>query len=418
MFDKVTINVKAGDGGNGAVSFRHEKFVPFGGPDGGNGGGGGSVVIKADASVDNLFKYRRKRIFKAGNGRNGAGRKKHGRNSEDLVLAVPPGTIVKYASESEETVTDLVDSGDEVIVAYGGKGGWANTHYATSTNQAPHIAQRGEVGEEKVVSLEMRLIADVGIIGYPNAGKSTLLASASAAKPKIADYPFTTIEPVLGIVEVGYDRFTMAEVPGLIEGAHMGKGLGHTFLQHILRTKILIHIVSGTSESPVEDLIHVNQELALYDPLLANKVQIVALNKIDLPGVQDRLSLIKQEFKEAGLKARYISAATGDGVSDLMSEALKTLKQVAAKETKKEITKKVFRPGPRDTGVTVEKKGDVFIIHAPELERIIVGAGASETELRWQVQNQLYRRGANKVLEKAGVKPGSKVRCGELEWEW
>ena len=335
-----------------------------------------------------------------------------------MVLTVPPGTVVKYASESEETVVDLVNAGDEEIAARGGKGGWGNVHYATSTNQAPYIAQRGEAGEERTVSLEMRLIADVGIIGYPNAGKSTLLASASAAKPKIADYPFTTIEPELGIVEVGYDRFTMAEVPGLIEGAHLGKGLGHTFLQHILRTKILIHLLSGTSESLVDDLIHVNQELVLYDPMLAGKVQIVALNKIDLPGVQDKLSSIKREFSQVGIKARFISAATGEGVPDLMVEALKTLKQEAAKESDREITKKVFRPGPEDAGITVEKKGDTYIIHAAELERIVVGAGASETELRSQVQNQLTRRGANKILEKAGVKPGSKVRCGELEWEW
>ena len=410
--------MKAGNGGNGAVSFRHEKFVPYGGPDGGNGGSGGDVIIRADGSVDNLFKYRRKRLYKAVNGRNGAGKKKHGRNGEDMVLTVPPGTVVKYASESEETVVDLVNAGDEEIAARGGKGGWGNVHYATSTNQAPYIAQRGEAGEERTVSLEMRLIADVGIIGYPNAGKSTLLASASAAKPKIADYPFTTIEPELGIVEVGYDRFTMAEVPGLIEGAHLGKGLGHTFLQHILRTKILIHLLSGTSESLVDDLIHVNQELVLYDPMLAGKVQIVALNKIDLPGVQDKLSSIKREFSQVGIKARFISAATGEGVPDLMVEALKTLKQEAAKESDREITKKVFRPGPEDAGITVEKKGDTYIIHAAELERIVVGAGASETELRSQVQNQLTRRGANKILEKAGAKPGSKVRCGELEWEW
>jgi GTP-binding protein len=418
MFDNAIINIRSGDGGNGAVSFRHEKFVPYGGPDGGNGGSGGNVVIKADSSIDNLFKYRRKRVYKAANGRNGAGGKRHGKNGDDFVLKVPPGTVVQFTTESEETVVDLVHAGDEVIAACGGKGGWGNSHYATSTNQAPHIGQRGEAGEEKTVSLEMRLIADVGIIGYPNVGKSTLLSSASAARPKVADYPFTTIEPVLGMVEVGYERFTIAEVPGLIEGAHLGKGLGHTFLQHILRTKILIHLLNGNSESPIDDFIKVNQELALYDPVLARKVQIVALNKIDLPGVQDRLSLIKQEFNGANVKACFISAVTGEGVPELMAEALKTLKQVAAKESDKDVTKKVFRPGPRDTGITVEKKGEVYIITAPELERIIVGAGASEAELRWQVQNQLNRRGAGKILEKAGAKPGSRVRCGELEWEW
>jgi GTP-binding protein len=418
MFDKTTINVKAGDGGKGAVSFRREKFVPYGGPDGGNGGDGGSVVVKAAQSVDNLIKYRRRKVFKADNGRNGTGGKKHGRDGEDLVLEVPPGTVVSCASEYEEWVADLVDSGDEVIVAQGGKGGWGNSHYATSTNQAPHIAQRGEAGEEKMVSLEMRLIADVGIIGYPNVGKSTLLSAASAARPKIDSYPFTTIEPVLGIVEVGYERFVMAEVPGLIEDAHLVKGLGHAFLQHVLRTKILIHLVSGSSPSPVDDLIQVNRELALYDPMLAGKVQIVALNKIDLPEVRDRLSLIKREFEEADIKACFISAATGEGVPELMGETLKTLKQVTVQESAAETTKKIFRPRPRDTGITVGRRGDVFIIHAPELERIVVGAGAGDNELQWQIQNQLSKRGARKLLEKAGVKPGSRVRCGGLEWEW
>jgi len=357
-------------------------------------------------------------VFRAENGRNGAGGKKHGRNGEDLVLKVPRGTLVKYATGDEGAVIDLVEVGDEVIAAHGGKGGWGNSHYATSTNQAPHIAQRGEAGEEKAVSLEMRLIADVGIIGYPNAGKSTLLAAASAARPKIAEYPFTTIEPVLGTVETGYDRFTLAEVPGLIKGAHQGKGLGHSFLQHILRTRILIHLLNGTSESPEDDLIKVNQELALYDPVLAKKVQIVALNKIDLPKVRDRLSLIRKDLERANVKARCISAATGEGVPELMAEAFRTLKQITAKESGSEISKKVFRPVPRESGITVEKKGETFVIHAPELERVIVGAGAGENELRWQVRNQLNRQGVGKLLEKAGAGSGSRVRCGELEWEW
>lgn len=418
MFDKASLNVIAGSGGNGAVSFRHEKFVPYGGPDGGNGGNGGDVVIRADGSVDNLIKYRRRRIYKAGDGRNGAGSKRHGRNGDDLVLMVPPGTVIRYASEAEDAVVDLMQAGDEVIAASGGRGGWGNSHYATSTNQAPHIAQRGEAGEEKTVWLEMRLIADVGIIGYPNAGKSTLLSSASAAKPKIADYPFTTIEPALGIVEVGYDRFIMAEVPGLIEGAHLGKGMGHAFLQHILRTKMLLHLVSGTSASPLEDLVSVNQELALYDPTLARKVQVVVINKIDLPGVRDRLSLIKRELKGAGVEARFISAITGEGIPELVEEVLGMLQRVSAEERSREMTQKVFRPGTQEAGIAVEKKGDTYIVYAPEIERIIVGAGAGEDELRWQVQRLLNRRGINKLLEKAGVKPGGKVRCGELEWEW
>lgn len=418
MFDRVVLNVKAGNGGDGAVSFRHEKFVPFGGPDGGNGGDGGSVIIRADGALDDLYKYKRKRVYKAENGHNASGRKKHGRSGRDLVLSVPPGTFLKYVSEYEDTEVDLVSIGDEAVVARGGKGGWGNVHYATSVNQAPHIAQRGEAGEERTVTLELRLIADVGIIGYPNAGKSTLLASASAAKPRIADYPFTTIEPVLGTVEVGTERFVMAEVPGLIEGAHLGKGLGHTFLQHVMRTRILIHLISGTSESPLEDMMRVNQELALYNPMLARKAQIAAVNKIDMPDVEARLATIGDSFQSAGIKPHFISAARGTGVPGLMKAAYRRIESDTADAGDWKTASKIFKPKPKDTAIKVEKRDEVFVLHAPELERLVAGPGSSPSELRGQMHRQLTRRGLIKQLEKAGVKPGSKVRCGELEWEW
>jgi GTP-binding protein len=418
MYDRVTINVKAGDGGDGAVSFRREKFVPYGGPDGGDGGKGGDVIIRADRTVDSLIKYRRKRLYRAGEGAKATGRKRHGKNGEDLVLAVPPGTFIEYSNGNEAAEVDLIRTGDEAIVARGGSGGLGNTHFTTSVNQVPHIAQRGEAGEESTISLEMRLIADVGIIGYPNAGKSTLLAAASAARPKIADYPFTTIEPVLGVVEMGNDRFVIAEVPGLIEGAHLGKGLGHEFLQHIRRTKMLIHLVSGTSESPWEDILRVNQELNLYDPALSHKPQMVVLNKIDLPEVSNRLSPIRKEFKNAGVNVYYISAVTGEGVPELMTEAVKTLNIENEKVSKGEPGRKIFHPEPRDIAVRVEKKGGVYHLHVPELARLMAGPGASPAELRWQMQRQLTRRGLIKQLEKAGIAPGDRVRCGELEWEW
>ena len=418
MYDKVTIKVKAGNGGDGAVSFRREKFVPYGGPDGGDGGKGGDVILRADRSVDSLIKYRRRKIYRATDGANATGRKRQGKNGQDQVLTVPPGTFIEYSNGTDVAEVDLVRDDDEAIVARGGSGGWGNTHFATSVNQVPHIAQRGESGEESNVSLEMRLIADVGIIGYPNAGKSTLLTAASAARPKIADYPFTTIEPVLGVVEMGNERFIMAEVPGLIEGAHLGKGLGHEFLQHIHRTKILIHLVSGTSESPIEDMLRVNQELNLYDPDLSRKPQIMTLNKIDLPEVNNHLSAVRDEFKNAGVEAYYISAINGQGVPELMSEAVKILNTENEKVSKPEPGRKIFHPQPRDTAVRVEKKGGVFHLHVPELERLMSGPGASPAELRWQMQRQLTRRGLIKQLEKAGIKDGDKVRCGELEWEW
>lgn len=420
MYDRVEIRVRSGNGGDGVIGFRREKFVPFGGPDGGNGGNGGGIIVRADESVDSLRKFRQKRFYRAENGRNGGGNKKHGRNGLDLILTVPSGTIVSYKmSVGYDTfIADLATSGDEVLVASGGKGGWGNTRFVSSTNQAPHIAQKGEPGKEQVILLEMRLIADVGVIGYPNVGKSTLLAAASAAKPRIDNYPFTTIEPVLGVVEVGQEIFVMAEIPGLIEGAHLGKGLGHDFLRHVLRTKILIHLLSGSSVSPIEDMMRVNDELALFDSALARKPQVVALNKIDLPEVSSRLERIRDNLNSAGIEGFYISAATGQGVSELMSETIKVLKTVATEEQRVRFPKKIFRPQPRDTGILVKKEGDVYVLSVPELERIVAGAGVSPSELRWHLKWQLDRMGVNKALAKAGVKPGDKIRCGKLEWEW
>ncbi len=402
------------------MSFRREMYVPYGGPDGGDGGKGGDVIIRTDESCSNLREYHRGRQYRAENGKNGAGKKKHGRDGNDIVLTVPAGTMIFEKEETGTTIliADLKSSGDKVIVAAGGKGGWGNVHFKSSTNQAPRIALRGEKGEEKTIQLEMRLIADVGIIGYPNAGKSTLLAAASAAKPKIASYPFTTLEPVLGMVEIGQESFILAEIPGLIEGAHLGKGLGHDFLRHAMRTKILIHLVSVTSDTPAGDMVNVNNELAMYDPLLAQKPQIVALNKIDLPEVREKLKSIKQEFSKAGIRAHYISAATGQGVKELMTEAMKILKEQTAAEKKPELPGKIFRPRPKEERISVSREGDVWVVKASGLDRLITGGGATAEELRWQLNQQLNRIGANKILEKAGVKAGDKIRCGDLIWEW
>ncbi len=421
MFDRAQIRVKAGDGGDGVVAFHREKFIPYGGPDGGDGGRGGDLIIRASDTEDSLRKYRQKRLYRAENGRPGSGNNKHGKDGQELVLTVPPGTLVKTLEDGEEVlVDDLERPGDQAVVAQGGKGGWGNTHYKSSTNQAPKIAQRGETGVEKTILLDMRLIADVGIIGYPNAGKSTLLAAASAARPKVADYPFTTLEPVLGVVEIGMEYFIIAEIPGLISGAHLGRGLGHDFLRHAMRTKILIHLLSGASASPIDDMLKVNEELALYDVALAGKPQIVVINKTDLPEVQERLAGIKSELAGAGVKAWDISAATGQGVPALMQEALKVLKQEAAGEkvVDTKIPVKVFRPQPREALVRVSRVGDEFVVSAPGLERLRGGPGVSPADLRWQLNYQFKRLGIDKALEKAGVKTGDKVRCGELSWEW
>ncbi len=344
MFDRVEIIVSGGNGGDGIVSFRREKWVPFGGPDGGDGGNGGDVIIRAEATVDNLRAFRPKRRYRAADGRDGGDKKKHGKKGENRLLAVPVGTVVSYKSQigGDSFIADLGELGQQVVVAKGGKGGRGNTHFATSTNQAPQIAEPGEPGEEKAIILELKLIADVGLIGYPNVGKSTLLAAVSAAKPKIAGYPFTTREPVLGMVETGNLSFVLAEIPGLIDGAHLGKGLGHDFLRHIVRTRVLIHLVDGSSSSPAEDMARVNTELSLFDSALAKKPQLVAVNKIDLPQVRARLDEIKASFTAAGSKARLVSAATGEGLPELMAEAMNLLKKAPKLEAGQR--KKIFRP--------------------------------------------------------------------------
>jgi GTP-binding protein len=421
MFDRAQIRVKAGNGGDGAVAFHREKFIPFGGPDGGDGGNGGDVIIRASDNEDNLRRYRQNKQYRAENGRAGSGNKKHGRHGENLIMTVPPGTLVSALEEGlKVVVADLEKPGDDVVVAKGGKGGWGNPHYASSTNQAPKMSQLGEPGEEKTLILEMRLIADVGIIGYPNAGKSTLLAAASAARPKVAAYPFTTLEPVLGVVEIGLESFIMAEIPGLIKGAHLGRGLGHDFLRHALRTKILMHLLSGDSASPSDDILKVNEELALFDPALARKRQIVVINKIDLPGVQEILPGIKRELAGAGIKAYDISAATGQGVAALMKETLKVLKEetAAVKLAADRLPVKVFKPQPSGPRVKVSRVGDEFVVAAPGLERIKGGAGVSPNELSWQLNYQFKRLGIDRALDKAGAKAGDKVRCGDLTWEW
>ncbi len=420
MFDWAEIMVRAGNGGRGAVSFRHEKHVPFGGPDGGGGGKGGDVVIVADEAVSNLRAFRRKRNYKAARGRDGAGRKKHGRNGADMVLAVPPGTVVSHKSQIGDTslIADLDQPGQRAVVAKGGRGGKGNTHFATSTNQAPQIAQQGEAGGELELILELKLIADVGLIGYPNAGKSTLLGAVSAARPKIAGYPFTTREPILGVVEVGPRSFVLAEIPGLIEDAHLGRGLGHDFLRHVERTRVLIHLVDGSSASPAADMAQVNTELGLFDSALGKKPQLVAVNKIDLPQVEARLAEITASFKDVGTHVFFVSAASGRGLPELMDEAMKLLQSVPAAEAGIRIPRKIFHPPPKSAPPGVHKEGDIFVVTAPVLERIITRPDETSSQLPGEFRQQLARLGVAKALERAGIKPGDKVRCGNFEWEW
>jgi GTP-binding protein len=334
---------------------------------------------------------------------------------------VPPGTVVtdKELTTGESLVANLTVNGREAVVARGGRGGWGNTHFASSTNQAPCIAQMGEDGEEKRVILELRLIADVGVIGYPNVGKSSLLATASAAKPRIASYPFTTLAPVLGVVEVGHRSFVLAEVPGLIQGAHMGRGLGHDFLRHVVRTRVLIHMVDGSSASPVDDMRRVNEELRLFDSALAGKLQLVAVNKIDLPQVEKNLKTITKAFAKAGIRPIFISAASGTGVGELKAAALKLLEEAVGREKATVLLPgKVFRPRPRETAIGISREENVWLVAAPDLERLVAGTDTRAAEARRQLQGQFNRLGLAGVIKRAGVSAGDKIRLGKLEWEW
>ena len=418
MFDITEIKVKAGRGGDGAITFRREKFVPFGGPDGGDGGKGGDVIIQADPAVMNLWGFKKKQLYKGDNGGAGAAQKKHGRNGDPLILKVPEGTVVYEKSDDglDSLLGDLEKDGDQVVVAHGGRGGLGNVHFASSTNQTPRLAQSGEMGEEKVVALELKLIADVGIIGYPNVGKSSLLALATAAKPQIADYPFTTREPIVGVVGVEYENFVLAEIPGLIDGAHLGRGLGHDFLRHSMRTRILIHLVDGTAESPLDNMIKVNNELALFDTQLARKPQIVVINKIDLPEVQERKSEIKKAFREADIDVHFISAVTGEGIPGLMKTINTLLKESKAQAP--EPAPRIFRPLPRHKTVSISREGDVFVISEPELERIVSRVDMSDSTIQGQILGQTTRLHIEKALEKAGIQRGNVIRCGNSEWEW
>jgi len=346
--DRVDIIVWGGRGGDGMVSFRHEKFVPLGGPDGGDGGDGGDIYLVADRGVTTLNYFGRRRFFEAVSGKSGGKQKRHGAKGNDIEIKVPLGTMVFLKESEQETLlADLSQQGRKVLVAKGGRGGLGNVHFATSRNQAPKTATKGEPGEECHLVLDLKLIADVGIIGYPNVGKSTLLAAVSKAKPEIADYPFTTLEPVLGVVEAGMQTFVLAEIPGLVKGAHQGKGLGHEFLRHVERTKVLLHLLDGSSPSMIDNMKSLNAELALYKPEMAQKPQIVAVNKVDLPEVQAQLTEIGQLFGSMGTKVFFVSGITKQGLPELMSEIISVLDMVGEESAGLEAPIAVFRPKPK-----------------------------------------------------------------------
>ncbi|GIW09722.1 MAG: GTPase Obg [Dehalococcoidia bacterium] len=422
FFDEATIVVQAGAGGAGAISFRREKYVPFGGPDGGDGGRGGSVYLRADPGLNTLLPFRYQRIFRAGAGQPGRGRKQHGKKGADRIVAVPVGTVVRQL-EPDGTVGpvlgDLTEPGQQLLVARGGRGGLGNVHFATSVNQAPRFAQKGEPGEEKTLRLELKLIADVGIVGYPNVGKSTLLAAVTAARPKIGDYPFTTLLPNLGVVEVDDQTFVLADIPGLIEGASAGKGLGHDFLRHIQRTRLLLHLIDGTSADPRADFERVNAELAAFDPALAGRRQIIVLTKQDLPEARERLAAVRAAFP--GQEVFPIAAVTGEGLLPLLRATAAALaaERAAAPAPAASTELPVLRPAPVNKHYEVRRFGRrSYQVSGRQVERMVVMTDLTNDEAVRHLMRQLNRLGVPAALQQAGITPGAKVAIGQSTFEW
>jgi GTP-binding protein len=416
LLDEARIYVKAGDGGNGASSFRREKYVPLGGPDGGDGGRGGDVVLLADEGVNTFIQFQYQRQFRAGRGGHGKGAKKHGADAEDLAIKVPVGTVIR--SEGE-LLADVTRAGQAVVVAKGGRGGRGNVHFTSSTNRAPRFAEKGEPGEERWLDLELKTIADVGLVGYPNAGKSSLLAAISAARPKIGAYPFTTLAPNLGVASAGEMHLVVADIPGLIEGAHRGVGLGHRFLRHIERAKVLLHVLDASAEAPLGDYERVREELGLYNRALLDKPHLVAANKMDLPDAQAHWGALRQAFQRKRVTVYPVSAVTGDGVGPLLAEIGRVLASLPPEEAAPPPSVKVYRLEPEEAAWTIGRDEDgAFRVSGKKVERSVAMTDLENPEGIDRLQRTLGRMGVFRALEAAGVQDGDTVRIGQMELEW
>ena len=420
--DYVKIIAKAGNGGDGAVSFRREKYVPAGGPDGGDGGKGGDIYFEVDQDKNTLLDFRYQKKFKAESGKNGEGSNKYGRSGEDLIIKVPFGTIIKDAATGK-VLADLSEKGQKQLVLAGGRGGKGNTHFATATRQAPRFSQEGEKGEEKELILELKLLADVGLIGFPNVGKSTLLSVVTDATPKIADYHFTTLEPNLGVVKGEYgDSFVIADIPGIIEGASEGVGLGIQFLRHIERTRLLLHVidVSGSEgRNPVQDFETINSELKKYSEKLAQRKQIIVANKVDSMQDETLYQELEKMAKEKNLEIYPISAATGKGVKELIShvsEVLKTLPKEELIEIKQEEKVYTLQEEPE---FTINRGEDgILSVTGPAVEKLMRTVNLEDNESLYYFHKRLNELGVNEALKEAGVKDGDTVRISDWELEW
>ncbi|HEU0295450.1 MAG TPA: GTPase ObgE [Anaerolineales bacterium] len=416
--DQVEIHVKSGKGGDGMVHFRREKFIPMGGPDGGDGGKGGDVIFEVKTTLNTLSSLRQNQKFRAADGANGGPSQMSGRNGKDLVIYVPPGTVL-FNADTGEIIGDLTQPKQRLLICKGGRGGRGNQHFATSRNQAPRTAEKGEPAEEKHLKLELKLIADIGLIGVPNAGKSTLLSVLTNAKPKIAPYPFTTLEPNLGVAHIDdHTTVVLADIPGLIEGASNGAGLGHDFLRHIQRTRVLVHLLDGLSEDPLADYSQINSELALFDPNLAKKPQLVALNKIDQPEVQARLAELQKKFKKKKVDLLAISALTRTNTRELLVKAYQVLQATPPLE-EFEAPMPVYKPkeDPREFVITLEGAND-WRVSGSAIERAAAMTHWEHDGSVRRFQKIMATLGVEEALRKAGVEEGDTVAIGEFELEW
>jgi len=417
VIDEAEIFVKSGNGGDGMVHFHREKFVTHGGPDGGDGGRGADVILEVVPTMNTLSVFRHQTKYLAPDGKKGGPNNMSGRSAENMVIKVPPGTIV-YDRTADKFLGDLIGPGQQLLLAKGGRGGRGSQHFATAHNQAPRTGEKGEPGEEFVIRLELKLIADVGLVGLPNAGKSSFLAAVTNANPKIADYPFTTLEPALGVAAIDEDNsLVIADIPGLIEGAHRGVGLGFAFLRHVQRNRVLIHMIDGLAEDPLADYTQINNELALFDPKLGAKSQVVVINKIDLPEVQELMPGILKSFKKAGIKVMTISALARTNVKDVLKKVQELLQQAPPPEPV-EAELPIYKPDEDRYEFRIERVPDGWQVSGKGIER---AASMTFWEHEGSVRRFQYlmkKIGLDNALRDAGIEEGETVFIGEFELDW
>ena len=426
MIDTVRLNINAGSGGNGCSSFLREKYRPKGGPNGGDGGDGGSAYLFGDSSINTLLHIKFNSTIYVVHGGHGKGKNRRGANGDDKQISVPMGTVVyRMNEEGEKEYLDDITSAIPRLVAVGGRGGWGNTRFATPTNQEPVLAQRGEKGEKVVLFLELKLLADVGLLAKPNAGKSTLISMCSAAKAKVADYPFTTVEPVLGVVRIGNNDFVMMEVPGLLEGAHDGIGLGHEFLRHAERARLYVHMLDGLSEDPVEDYRMINQELEQFNPEMAAKPQLVVVNKLDVTEVREYQEVLTEQLLDAigdkGSSVHFISAATGEGVDTLLGNIIGALAELPKEEIDASLLPEPMHSRPqRSAGreAVWRASNGVFVVESEMMERLTAMADTRDQRVLLQLWREMRKTSLADRLIDAGIEAGDTIRFGKVELTW